>query len=93
MYQTIYVPVDNSDHSNRAVATSLAFLAVLAARGGQTFALPHTAYAWAAVAGICIGAAEIGYLYLFSDAGGQPAMAANIAITPISLSGIARRIA
>ncbi len=24
MYQTIYVPVDNSDHSNRAIATSLA---------------------------------------------------------------------
>ena len=24
MYKSIYVPVDNSDHSNRAVATSLA---------------------------------------------------------------------
>ncbi len=69
-----------------ALATSLVFLGALVARGGHVFALSGNAYLWAVVAGLCIGAAEIGYFYLFSSAGPGRPMAASVAI-PIIVSG------
>ena len=41
---------------------------------------------WAIAAGVCIGGAEIGYLYLFGGIGGTKPMPANIAI-PAIVSG------
>ncbi|MEM7508584.1 MAG: hypothetical protein AAF415_17775 [Pseudomonadota bacterium] len=69
-----------------ALATSLVFYGALAVRGGQSFALTPSAYLWAALAGVCIGAAEIGYLYLFGGVGFAKPMAASIAI-PTIVSG------
>jgi len=69
-----------------ALSTSILFLVMLAARGGQVFALSSGAYLWAVVAGICIGGAEIGYLYLFGGIGMSKPMPANIAI-PVIVSG------
>lgn len=69
-----------------ALATSMAFAGFMAMRGSQTFALSTSAYVWAAIAGICIGGAEIGYLYLFGGVGLSKPMAASIAI-PVILSG------
>lgn len=69
-----------------ALATSLIYLSTLVIRGGHELALTTPAYAWAVVAGICIGAAEIGYLYLFSSVGSRTPMPANVAI-PAVVSG------
>lgn len=69
-----------------ALATSLVFLSVLSMRGGQEFSLSGSTYIWAAVAGLCIGGAEIGYLYLFGGVGGAKPMDASIAI-PTIVSG------
>jgi drug/metabolite transporter (DMT)-like permease len=62
-----------------ALATSMLFLGSLVIRGGHSFA-------WAALAGLCIGGAEIGYLYLFGGIGQSRSMPASIAI-PIIVSG------
>ncbi len=48
-----------------ALAVSLLFLAWQAGQGGHSFRLGANAYAWAALAGICIGAAEVAYFTLF----------------------------
>lgn len=69
-----------------ALSTSALFLSVLAFRGGQVFTLSMGSYFWAAVAGICIGGAEIGYLYLFGGVGLSKPMAASVAI-PTIVSG------
>jgi drug/metabolite transporter (DMT)-like permease len=69
-----------------AVTTSLAFGAVLYASGGHDFRLPAAAMLWAALAGMAIGAAEIGYFYLFGGVGEIRPIAANVAI-PIVVSG------
>ncbi len=69
-----------------AFFTSVIFLAYLWTREGQVFSLSPQTYLWAAVAGICIGAAEIGYLYLFSGTGLSAPMPASIAI-PVIVSG------
>ena len=69
-----------------ALFTSAVFYGVLVARGGQIFALSTNAYLWAAIAGVCIGGAEIGYLYLFGGVGAAQPMAANTAI-PVIVSG------
>ncbi len=69
-----------------ALSTSIVFLAVLAVRGGQVLALSPGSYVWAAIAGLCIGGAEIGYLYLFGGVGGVKSMDASIAI-PTIVSG------
>ena len=69
-----------------AFITSLIFLGYLWTRQGQVFTLSPQTYLWAAVAGICIGAAEIGYLYLFSGTGLSAPMPASIAI-PVIVSG------
>jgi len=69
-----------------ALSTSLVFLGFQATKGGHVFGLTGSAYMWAAVAGLCIGAAEIGYLYLFGGVGSLPVMPANVAI-PTIVSG------
>lgn len=66
-----------------ALATSVVFLSVAASRGGQVFQLSPAAYGWAAAAGICIGAAEIAYFYLFGGIGGGKPMAANIVVPTV----------
>ena len=69
-----------------ALLTSVLFLGALALRGGHVFALPTGAYLWAVAAGLCIGAAEICYLYLFGGIGLAKPMDASIAI-PTIVSG------
>jgi hypothetical protein len=55
----------------------------LIAKGGYVFTLTPKVYLWAVFGGVCIGAAEIGYLYLFDTLGGAKPMAANVAIPSI----------
>ncbi len=70
-----------------ALSTSLVFAAVLAARGTHVFSLSTPVYGWAVVAGVCIGLAEITYLYLFSGLGGTgQATHAGVAI-PVVVGG------
>ena len=69
-----------------ALATSLVFFSFSAIRAGQVFQLTWGAYGWAAAAGLCIGAAEIAYFYLFSGTISGPSMAANVVI-PTVVSG------
>ena len=69
-----------------AATVSAAFALTLVLRGGQVLAVSPAAVAWAVAAGLCIGAAEIGYFYLFRGVGGGEPMAANVAI-PIIVSG------
>ncbi len=69
-----------------ALTTSVLFLSMLTLRGGNVFALSTGSYFWAAVAGVCIGGAEIGYLYLFGGVGLSKPMAASVAI-PTIVSG------
>lgn len=69
-----------------ALVTSLVFMFIITAKGGQTIALSFKAYAWAAAAGLCIGGAEIAYFYLFSGLGHGRPMAASTAI-PFVVSG------
>ena len=69
-----------------ALLTSMLFLGLLSFRGGQVFSLSPAAYLWAVLAGLCIGAAEIGYFYLFGGVGLVQPMAAAVAI-PTIVSG------
>lgn len=69
-----------------ALFTSAVFLSILAVRGGHVFSLSTSAYVWAALAGLCIGGAEIAYLYLFGGVGLVKPMAASVAI-PTIVSG------
>ena len=69
-----------------ALATSLVFFSFSAIRAGQVFQLTWGAYGWAAAAGLCIGAAEIAYFYLFGGIKSGPSMAANVVI-PTVVSG------
>jgi drug/metabolite transporter (DMT)-like permease len=69
-----------------ALLTSGLFLGFLALRGGQVFSLSPGSYIWAALAGLCIGGAEIGYLYLFGGVGLTKPMTAAVAI-PTIVSG------
>ncbi len=66
-----------------ALAVSLTFAAALLIRGGQSFTLPIGAFGWAVAAGLCIGAAEVGYFYLFRGIGGAEPILANLAIPTI----------
>jgi drug/metabolite transporter (DMT)-like permease len=59
---------------------------MLLLRGGHVLTLSMGSYFWAALAGICIGSAEIGYLYLFGRIDLSNPMAAGIAI-PTIVSG------
>lgn len=69
-----------------ALVTSLFFLGYVTVKGGQILSLSNNAYLWAALAGICIGGAEIGYLYLFGGVGLSRPMDASVAI-PTIVSG------
>lgn len=69
-----------------ALACSLIFLVYLLLRGGAVFSLSQSVYVWAAISGLCIGAAEIGYLYLFGGVGRIQPLAANLVI-PTVVSG------
>ena len=53
-----------------AIATSTAFLIFLSVQGGHVFKLSTPTYVYALIAGVCIGTAEIGYLYIFGGVGG-----------------------
>ena len=69
-----------------ALAVSAVYAVGLAVQGGHMIAVSLPAVAWAVAAGVCIGAAEIGYFYLFRGIGGGEPMAANVAI-PVVVSG------
>jgi len=69
-----------------ALLTSVLFLGFLSLRGGQVITLSPAAYLWAALAGLCIGSAEIGYFYLFGGVGLAAPMGATVAI-PTIVSG------
>ena len=69
-----------------ALGTSSVFAALLLVRGGHVMQLSTSAYVWAAAAGLCIGGAEIAYLYLFGGVGGTEPMAAGVAI-PVIVTG------
>jgi len=66
-----------------ALFASISFLVFLSLRGGHTLALSPRVYTWSIAAGLCIGAAEILYFYLFRNMGATDAMPANIAIPTI----------
>ncbi|MEQ8665509.1 MAG: EamA family transporter [Rhodospirillales bacterium] len=69
-----------------ALTTSALFAFVLWNRGVTEFHLGTTAIVWAVVAGVCIGGAEIAYLYLFGGVNGHPPMSAALAV-PVIVSG------
>ena len=69
-----------------ALAVSLVFLATYKFQVGASLVLPAKAYIWAAAAGLCIGAAEITYFYLFAGIGSSKPMQASVAI-PVIVSG------
>ena len=69
-----------------ALAVSVAFAVGLVFQGGHVLGVSRAAVTWAVAAGLCIGAAEIGYFYLFRGIGGGEPMAANVAI-PVIVSG------
>ncbi len=69
-----------------ALAVSAAFAAGLVFQGGHVLAVSRAAVVWGGAAGLCIGAAEIGYFYLFRGIGGAEPMTANVAI-PVIVSG------
>ena len=72
-----------------ALMVSLAFAGVLGAQGGHVFRLGVASYGWAAAAGLCIGAAEIAYFYLFTGIGHGAPMAANVAVPAVVGGAIA----
>ena len=69
-----------------ALVCSLIFYVVLRLSGGSQFSLPVSAYVWAAMAGFCIGVAEIGYFYLFRGSTVGDAMPVSVA-TPVIVAG------
>jgi len=69
-----------------ALSTSLGFALYLLARGNPVLKLPLPAYGWAAMAGVCIGMAEIGYFYLYRGSSDGAPLAANI-VVPVIVSG------
>ena len=69
-----------------AVMSAATFLAFLALQGGHGFKLSQPVYLLAATAGLCIGAAEVGYFYLFGGVGGIRPLPASLAI-PTIVSG------
>ncbi len=69
-----------------ALATSLAFAATLAARGGHTLTINTSTVTWAVFAGISIGAAEIAYFYIFRGVGGAEPLQAGV-VVPVIVAG------
>ena len=62
-----------------ALSVSLVYLAYLL-KAGVEVTLPGRVYGWAIAAGLCIGAAEVMYFYLFRGFDGDSPVAASIAI-------------
>lgn len=70
-----------------ALCTSAVFASILVMRGTDVLGLTPRAYLWAVCAGICIGGAEIAYLYLFGGIGiSGEKLPANVVI-PFVVSG------
>jgi len=69
-----------------ALIASFVFATVLIFRGGERFDVGSGALVWAALAGLCIGAAEVVYFYLFRGFGEHQALPANLVI-PIVVAG------
>ena len=69
-----------------ALGVSCIFALALLVRGGEEFSLSVPAFFWAAAAGLCIGAAEIGYFYLFRGTMDDAPVSANFAI-PVIVGG------
>lgn len=68
------------------LVVSLSFFGFLKLRGDQVFTLSPRTLLWAAVAGLCIGTAEVAYYYLFSGLGQSRTIEANVAV-PIIVGG------
>ena len=66
-----------------AVISALAFFAFLAVQGGHSFRLTSPAYGYAVAAGLCIGAAEVCYFYLFGGVGGIRPLPASLVIPAV----------
>ncbi len=66
-----------------ALTTSLVFMGVIAMTGNHSFPLSGKAYLWAVLAGLCIGGAEIAYLYLFGGIGMAKPMPASVVIPTV----------
>ena len=70
-----------------ALSTSIAFAGVLLIQGVDILKVPSRAYVWAILAGLCIGGAEIAYIYLFSGLGSPGiSLPANV-IIPFVVGG------
>lgn len=69
-----------------AISVSVIFLLGLRASGVDSFALPAPAYWWAIAAGLCIGAAEVGYFYVFSGSVYTSPIPVGLA-TPVVVGG------
>jgi drug/metabolite transporter (DMT)-like permease len=69
-----------------ALSTSLIFALILKTQGGHSISLPTGAYAWAMVAGLCIGIAEILYFYLFAGIAGMQPLRVSV-VTPTIVAG------
>jgi len=66
-----------------AISTSIIFLGFLSLQGGHVFKLSTPTYLYALVAGLCIGVAEIAYLYLFGGVGSIKPLPANLVIPTV----------
>lgn len=69
-----------------ALGTSSLFALMMWNRGIVNFTVGAPAVMWAVGAGVCIGGAEIAYLYLFGGVGGFKPLPASLAI-PVIVSG------
>ena len=69
-----------------ALGTSSLFAIFLWQRGVENYAVGTSALLWAIGAGVCIGGAEIAYLYLFGGVGDLKPLPASLAI-PVIVSG------
>ena len=63
-----------------ALLLSTIFAVYLLRQGNQVLQLNTPTYAWAVAAGLCIGAAEIGYFYLFGSFNSGQSIPASIVI-------------
>ncbi len=69
-----------------ALAVSTVFLLLLKTTSNAALALPAGAYGWAAIAGLCIGAAEICYFYLYTGIAGEPPLSVGV-VMPVIIAG------
>lgn len=69
-----------------ALMTSAVFATSLVSKGSFSLSLNMPTYLWAALAGVCIGAAEIAYFYIFKGVAGAPPLGAGIVI-PVIVAG------